>query len=245
MSYEIKQDFIPKGSKNRPGKIIVSSGTVLHSTATLGATDEREATFFDNLPADRNASPHACIDWDSITQLLPWNEKGYHAAEPANSIMQGIELCEPRDDDPDRFRKFSEVWNRAVWLFAYLQVNKLTGSIIMSHDEVSKKWHNTDHTDPVGYFKKYGKTVEQFKQAVLQEIDIQLGKATAPQEPAKKIVELIVTGISPCLDADFKVLKYFQTGDAITSVGVKGNCWIVTINGKDYFVPAGYTKYKN
>jgi hypothetical protein len=62
--------------------------------------------------------------------------------------------------------------------------------------------------------------------------------------PAKKLAELIVTMISPCLDADFNVLKYFQPGDAITAVGTKGQCWIVSIDNRDYFVPAGYSKMK-
>jgi peptidoglycan hydrolase-like protein with peptidoglycan-binding domain len=41
---------------------------------------------------------------------------------------------------------------------------------LMSHAEVSNKWHETDHQDPISYFKEYGETVDDFRAAVQQKI---------------------------------------------------------------------------
>jgi hypothetical protein len=42
----------------------------------------------------------------------------------------------------------------------------------MSHDEVSKRWHETNHTDPVAYFAQYGKTVDAFRREVQEVLDM-------------------------------------------------------------------------
>lgn len=177
MAYTIKQRFI---SKNRPGTRINPIGTVVHETATPGASDEDEFRYFDNGAGGRKASVHAFVDYDSITQIIPWNEKAWHAGHTANNNYIGIELCNYNDAE-----KFQEIWKRAVWLFAWLHINVIKQTTInkttlMSHSEVSKKWGETNHSDPDGYFAKFGKTVDMFRQEVQEEIYRQLG--TKPKE---------------------------------------------------------------
>jgi hypothetical protein len=41
----------------------------------------------------------------------------------------------------------------------------------MSHHEVSLTWHKTDHVDPTAYFNNFGKTVDQFRADVQNEIN--------------------------------------------------------------------------
>jgi len=170
MAYEITQNFI---TQNRSGRILKPIGIVLHETATPGATDENEQSFYNS--GNRQASAHAFVDYDSITQCIPWLEQAWHAGPTANRNYIGIELCHYDD-----CLKFPQVWNRAVWLFAWVHVNILklttvTKDNLMSHAEVSAKWHETDHTDPVSYFKQFGKTVDDFRVAVQAQINIQIG----------------------------------------------------------------------
>jgi N-acetylmuramoyl-L-alanine amidase len=111
--------------------------------------------------------------------MVPVNEMALHAGNTANTRYIGIELCEPKDSDPDRVRKFTETWNRAVWYYAWLLIHyvgktTVTPQVIPSHAEISKWWKQTNHTDPVGFFKKYGKTVEMFRSDVQKEINRQL-----------------------------------------------------------------------
>lgn len=166
MAYTITQKFI---SQNRSYAVLNAIGTVLHETADPGATDENEFNYFNS--GYRGASAHAFVDFDSITQTVPWNEQAWHAGSTANSSFIGIELC--HYDDAARFQ---QVWDRAVWLFAWLHVNVIKNTAInmntlMSHAEVSEKWHETDHMDPISYFAQFGKSVDDFRNAVQQEVN--------------------------------------------------------------------------
>ena len=42
---------------------------------------------------------------------------------------------------------------------------------LLSRAEVSARWRETNHTDPVGYFAEYGKTVNEFRDEVQKELD--------------------------------------------------------------------------
>ena len=172
MSYQINQRFI---ARNRSGQALNPTGMVTHSTATKGATDENEQVYFNN--NDVQASAHAFIDWDSITETVPDGEVAWGSGYTSNHRFLQVELCEPAGHDPS---KFQEVWNRAVWYFAYKFINKIgiktiTRDNLMSHAEVSNRWGETDHTDPVSYFAEYGKTVDDFRQAVQNEINRMVG----------------------------------------------------------------------
>ncbi len=164
--FEVKKNYL---SYNRPGTALNAEGAVCHSTATPGATDENEFTYYNG--GNRRASAHTFIDWDSITETIPWTERANHAMPAANSRYIGVELCEPRDDDPDRFRKFAEVWKRASWYFADMFVKKgWSTDQLHSHKWVSETYKQSDHTDPYEYFQKYGKTFADFNDAVAVEM---------------------------------------------------------------------------
>lgn len=163
MQYPIIQKFI---SKNRPGTPLLSRGGVIHETANSNDSDEMEQNYFDK--NDVQASAHAFIDADSITQCIPWNEVAWHAGRTANRQFWGIEMCHTKDPI-----KFIEIWNRAVWLFAnlftqeaYPKIYSVSPTNLMSHAEVSKAWKETDHMDPVEYFKFHNKTVDMFRRDV-------------------------------------------------------------------------------
>lgn len=118
MSYEIMQKFI---SLNWSGRVLKPISSVLHETADVNATDENEQQYFNS--GNRGASAHAFVDYNSITQTIPWEEQSWHAGPTANRNFIGIELCHYDDA-----ASFNEVWKRAVWLFAWVHINvhKLT-----------------------------------------------------------------------------------------------------------------------
>lgn len=162
--YPIVQKFIT--GHNRPGERLKPFGVVVHDTATPGATAENEQVYFQK--TTRDASVHAFVDWGSIIQTIPWNEVAWGSGYTSNHKFLQIELCVPSSYDAG---KFNEVWNRAVWLFAYLFINvikvkTITKDNLMSHSEVTDKWRQTTHRDPTAYFAQYGKSVDGFRAAV-------------------------------------------------------------------------------
>lgn len=192
--YEIIQKLI---KNNRSGKGLKPVGIVVHDTATPGATAQNEHDYFNN--AYRGASAHAFTDWTSIVQTVPFAEVAWHAGGTANSKFIGVELCVPNPSDTG---KFSEVWKRATWLFAYVFVNVLKCTTVskenlMSHAEVSAKWKETDHTDPISFFGLYGKTVTDFRRDVQTEIinmtkkDVGVVAKTWEQETGEKAIDIL------------------------------------------------------
>jgi len=168
MLYEIIQRYI---GKNRSGETLKSIGVVIHETASPNDSDESEWKYFND--SYRGASAHAFIDHDSITQCIPWSEISWHAGHTANRKFWGIEMCHTNS-----LIRFNEIWKRSTWLTAYLFFNSkiltVTKDNLMSHAEVSDKWKETDHQDPISYFIKFGKTVDDFRDGV-QELINEMG----------------------------------------------------------------------
>lgn len=220
MSYTIQQRFI---SKNRSRKPLTAKGTILHETATPGASAEAEFNYFNN--AYRGASAHAFIDYDSILQTIPWNEKAWHAGVIANNNYIGIELCHYVDA-----AKFNEIWKRAVWLFAYIHVNVIKVTTInkdtlMSHAEATKKWRQSTHMDPISYFNKFGKTVDDFRSDVQAMINSMIGQQAPGGQPQNN-------NASDQAQSNLNVLQLQQllnrlkvrdlNGQALVEDGIKG-----------------------
>ncbi len=162
---------------NRYGKRFkVCKGGVLHESADPGATAERLQTYFSNVPKI-GANFHAAVDWIEDIQLLPWDEKGGHAKEPANTMYFGLEMCRPYDGDPEKKEKMIITYNASVSAFARLyhyvyKIDKVTKENTRSHHEVALKWHNTTHVDPTSYLKEIGKDMDMFRAEVQRELNL-------------------------------------------------------------------------
>lgn len=166
--YEIKKQII---SYNNPKIAFQSQCVVIHETANPEDNAQMEYRYFNS--ANRQASAHFFIDADEIIQTIETSVISWHAGRTANFKFWGIELC--NTSDPAKFKK---IWNKAVWLTAHLFRNVakpgifvVTPDNLMSHAEVSARWGETDHRDPVSYFKKHGKTVDDFRKDVQDMID--------------------------------------------------------------------------
>lgn len=148
-------------SKNRSHELLVPIGIVLHETATPGATAQNEFLYFNG--GDRGASAHGFVDWNGYIQTIPYDEVAWHAGYTANHKYIGIEMCHATNK-----ADFDKVWDNTVEIVVGL-INKCGFSIneLTTHNEVSLRWRETDHTDPIGYFKKFGKTFEDFKNDVI------------------------------------------------------------------------------
>ena len=101
----IIQDFIPKGRKNRPGRVNPMKFITLHNTgnASKGAGAKNHAAYVkSDSAANALVSWHYTIDSHDIYQHLPDNEDGFHAGDGGgngNRQSIGLEICMNSDGD--------------------------------------------------------------------------------------------------------------------------------------------------
>lgn len=150
------------GYENGVGK---PEGVVIHETATPGATARDEVTYFNREWKNAQTYVHAFVDNNEIIQIHSTEYGVWGAGPTANSKYIQVELCEVSSTD---------AFARSVANQAYYTASKLIqynlpfqpGTTIVSHNDVSKMYGETTHTDPVGYFAKWGYSMQQFDDLV-------------------------------------------------------------------------------
>lgn len=157
---------------NRSYQHLVPQGIVLHETANPGDSAANEYKYFDS--SEHQACAHAFIDTNEVIICVPFDEKAWHAGHTANEKYLGFELCHANNAID-----FFKIWDNAVEFFANTFITKLNITTISndnlpSHAEISQKYKETDHMDPVSYFAQYGKSVNDFRIAVQSRINVLL-----------------------------------------------------------------------
>lgn len=165
ISYQVIDKYL---KNNRSGQLLNPEGIVIHSTDNPGATAIDHFNYFDS--AYRGVSGHYFVDWNEIIKAVPENEVAWHAGRTANNKYLAVEMCEPKDHDP---QKFEEVWKRTVWLIADICVRYGwdVSSSVLSHREVSLRWNESTHIDPYPFFEKYNRTWDQLIEDIVREIE--------------------------------------------------------------------------
>ena len=146
-------------------------GVVIHETATPGATAWNEVTYFNREWPNIQSYVHAFADANNILQIHNTDYGVWGAGPWANSRMVQIELCQ--ENTWDAFAR--SVNNQAYFTAVMLKKYGLTPSLadgkgygtIWSHYAINQ-YHPSagGHTDPIGYFNKWGYTMWQFYQLV-------------------------------------------------------------------------------
>jgi N-acetylmuramoyl-L-alanine amidase len=160
---------------------------VLHETANPNDNVEMEYNYFNN--QDVSASAHLFVDNNSVMKMIPFDEVGWHCGKTGNSKYLGCELCHATTRE-----KFDKIWNNGVKVFAQvfvyvLRIPIVTPDNLPSHAEISLRYKETDHMDPINYFAKYGKTVDMFRSDVQKEINKILEANKTMFKDADKIAE--------------------------------------------------------
>lgn len=132
---------------------------VIHSTANPGATAENHVAYWRrNQPSV--AMAHYVMDWTgggTVIQTQETDRLAWHVGN-GNSRTYGIELCEATNA-----QDFSVEWQAAVqWCASQLLSRRWGVERLMCHDDCTRMWGGT-HTDPTGYFARFGKTWADFK----------------------------------------------------------------------------------
>lgn len=157
MSYPIEQNFIP-GLPKVPydGGVGNYVGVIGHATANNGDSADGERNY--ESTTWQSAFVHFFVDDQKILQMADTNYLCYGAGHTSNHLgYVQVELCQSTDP-----AKFAAAYSRYVWLLAKLLYDRKLGVVdgvtLMSHAQVSAKWKETNHQDPIEYLASHDKT---------------------------------------------------------------------------------------
>lgn len=175
---------------NRSFQELRPQGLVIHSTDTPGATAQNEFNYFNG--GYRGASAHYFVDWTQIIRTIPETEVAYHAGSTANHKFLSVEICEPY---ATKASLFEEAWKRTVWLAADVCVRYgwAVDTHLFSHQDISNMYQETNHTDPMGYLARYGRTWSELLAAIGREIN----NLNSNSGGNNQVKNLIVVGHGP------------------------------------------------
>ncbi|MCD2348363.1 peptidoglycan recognition protein family protein [Clostridium guangxiense] len=155
-------------NNNRSYEKLQPIGIVIHDTDEPGGTAQNNRDYV-NRDANAKTSAHYFVDWDYVIQALPEDEVAWHAGYTANHKFLSVEMCVPYGQDT---LKFNAVYKNTVDLVvAICKKYGWSSSNIYSHNWVSQAYHETDHTDPIGYLNQYGKSWDNMINDIQKEIN--------------------------------------------------------------------------
>lgn len=137
-----------------------ASYLVIHETANPGASAYNHTLLWSR--DDTYAVHHVMeLDGSTVYNTVAENRLCWHVGN-GNGYTIGIELAHATNASD-----FAKQWSEAVkWAGDELRAHGWDTSRLLSHYEAAQRWGGSDHTDPIGYFRTYGKTWVDFKQAV-------------------------------------------------------------------------------
>lgn len=169
-------------------------GIVIHETANPNSTIENEIAYMDR--NWRNAFVHAFVDQSKIIEIHDPSYGAWGAGREANKYFMHIELVE-HPNDRTAFMKsvLNDAYYAATKLYQFgltpSRPSKKKGDIsgtIWSHHEVSAYLGGTDHSDPTGYFSKFGYSMEQFYELI--QYEYKLLNKTPPVITSAKVIDV-------------------------------------------------------
>lgn len=189
---------------SRGRKLEAVKGLMIHSVGCNQPSAQVFVKNWNSASYDR-ACVHAFIDGNTgdIYQCLPWDWRGWHCASgnkgSGNNTHIGVEMCEPstirytggaswveRADGTNTRETVMRTYKAAVELFAFLcneyGLNPLADGVVISHSEGYKRGIASNHGDVEHLWRKFGLTMEQFRQDIRAAMN---GTAPDPAEPEK------------------------------------------------------------
>lgn len=201
-------------------------GLVIHSTSNPGATARNHSNYWKGALY----TAHYVSDWIEALHTVNDSHLCYHCGN-GNSRFIGLEICEAKNRDD-----FELGWNIAVK--AAREILKKHGwsvKSIVSHDWCRRNLGGTTHTDPIGYFKKWGRTWDEFVH------DVDEAPKSASTARIKTSGSRLMLRSKPSLVA--RVLKKIPNSTKVTVVS-RGTKWTkVRYAGVTGFCATKYLKF--
>ena len=214
---DLNKLYLTENECFKVGKSMTPKGIMVHSTGAnnpnlrryVGPNDGKLGvnTYGNHWnqarPDGRQVCVHAFIgklaDGTVATyQTLPWDYVGWHSGGTANNTHIGFEISEDGLDDKDYF---GAVYKEAVKLCVYLcRKLNLNAEDIIDHSEGHKLGIAGNHADVGHWFKRHGKSMDDFRADVLDALEpvklyrVQVGAFKDRRNAEQLLTELKVYG---------------------------------------------------
>lgn len=210
---DITQRFLTGSDCYRSGRTIVPKGVMVHS---LGVAQPDPEVFIRqwNRPGVE-AAVHAIVSADGVTQLLPWDRRGWHAGtgtsgQSANNTHISFECCEPAGHTyqggtmigyaaEKNAAYFAAIYRNAVdltvWLCRKYSLDPLAGGVVICHAEGYRQGIASNHADVLHWWPLHGKDMDDFRADVAAGLK---GDETGMTEDSvRKLVDAAVLAARP------------------------------------------------
>jgi len=174
-----KDNYLPKGHRNRPGNSMKPQGILFHTTNNWsdGSGDELHGEYMVNVK-DRVVSWHDTVDKDSITHHIPYNENAWHAGDGMNGKYNrnwiGVEIACEAVEPGEPLDK--ETYNNAV-----LHIAKLMAQFAFDWDRLQP--HNVVYGKDCPHHTLFDRM--EFKKDVIKKME-ELKKQGQQPKPQPK-----------------------------------------------------------
>ena len=167
--YEIIQDYtIPNGVA---GKFSAGKPTwvVVHSSGNPNASLESEISYMSR--NYRNAYTNAWAGHNKIVEIANTDYRAWGAGRTANKYAVQIEVTE--DKRLYKAQKLQAIDREAFWVAVQCAYYGIPLNKVYSHADISRMYpQDTNHTDPIAFFKSVGVSWSQFKAQVKKYHDV-------------------------------------------------------------------------
>ena len=167
--YEIIQDYkVPNGKAGRfsAGK---PTWVVVHSSGNPNASLESEIAYMTK--NQDNAFTSAWAGHNKIIEIANTDYRCWGAGRTANKYAVQIEVTE--DKRLSKAQKLQAIDREAFWVAVQCAYYGIPLDKVYSHADISRMYpQDTDHTDPIAFFKSVGVSWSQFKSQVKKYHDV-------------------------------------------------------------------------
>ena len=167
--YEIIQDYkVPNGKAGRfsAGK---PTWVVVHSSGNPNAGLDSEIAYM--AKNQDNAYTNAWAGHNKIVEIANTDYRCWGAGRTANKYAVQIEVTE--DKRLTKSQKLQAIDREAFWVAVQCAYYGIPLNKVYSHNDISRMYpQDTDHTDPIAFFKSVGVSWSQFKSQVKKYHDV-------------------------------------------------------------------------
>ena len=198
--------YLTQNDCYKAGKTITPKGVMVHSTGANNPNLKRYVQPDDGLLGNNKNNnswnrpgvskcTHAVIGklengTIATYQTLPWNMRGWHSStgksgKSANDTHISFEICEDGLTDA---KYFNAVYKEAVEFTAMLckqfNFDPLADGVVICHSEGYKRGIASNHGDVMHWFPKHGKSMDDFRADVANEMGVVVKAPITSPSPA-------------------------------------------------------------
>ena len=204
--YEIIQDYkVPNGKAGRfsAGK---PTWVVVHSSGNPNAGIDSEIAYMTR--NQDNAYTQAWAGHNKIVEIASTDYRCWGAGRTANKYAVQIEVTE--DKRLTKAQKLQAIDREAFWVSVQCAYYDIPLNRVYSHADISRMYpQDTDHTDPIAFFKSVGVSWSAFKGQVKKYYDVLVAGGDTTKITSLDGQKATVTPSKPTANTNTGIVKKY------------------------------------